>query len=272
MSASAETSDSSTVSPFEIITTIGVLKPFIEEALTLVDEAKIFVEENSLQIREADAANVGMVDASLDTSVFESYNGESHSDLVLGIDLEQISDVLSQGDHNDTIHLILDPETRKLTASFNDSLEFTMALLDPDTIRSSPDLPDMDLNGRAELKGRQLNRAIRAADMVSDYLQIGFPDTSDELYFHAEGDTDDMHLDLSEDDEGIEEVSGDVEEMYAIYSLDYLKDLKANMGPKDDITMLLGDDFPVKFHVNKPDNDALDVTYMLAPRIEDSNT
>lgn len=268
MSASAETSDSSTVSPFEIITTVGLLKPFIEEALTLVDEAKIFVEENSLQIREADAANVGMVDVSLDTSIFDSYNGQSHQDLVLGIDLEQFRDVLSQGDHDDTIHLVLDPKTRKLTASFNDSLEFTIALLDPDTIRESPDLPDMDLDGRAELKGRQLNRAIRAADMVSDYLKIGFPDAGGEFYFDAEGDTDDMHLNLSDDDDEVEEVSGGNEEMYSIYSLDYLKDLKANMGPKDDITMLLGDEFPVKFHVDKPDNDALDVTYMLAPRIE----
>ena len=268
MSASAESTESSSVSPFQIITTIGVLKPFIEEALTIVDEAKIFVDENSLEIREADPANVGMVDVSLDTNIFEQYNGESHQDLVLGIDFKQFDQILNQGNYDDKVRLLLDPETKKLTVTINDSLDFTMGLLDPDSIRTSPDLPDLDLKGRAEIHGSEFNRAVRAADMVSDHVEIGISSPEEEFFFYSEGDTDDMCLELSDGDEGIEAISGGDDELSSLYSLEYLKDFKANVKGEDNLSLRLGNDFPAKINVEKADNESLDVTYMLAPRIE----
>lgn len=269
MSASAETSESSSVSPFKIITTIGMLKPFIKEALTLVDEAKIFVNESALEIREADAANVGMVDVTLDANIFEKYNGEAHQDLILGIDIKQLDQILSQGNHDDKVRLLLDPETKKLTITINDSLDFTMALLDPDSIRTSPDLPDLDLKGRVEIQGSEFNRAVRAADMVSDHVEIGISSPEEEFFFYSEGDTDDMCLELSDDDDEVGTISGGNDDLSSMYSLDYLKDFKANVKGDDDISLRLGNDFPAKFNIDKANNDSLDVTYMLAPRIQD---
>jgi proliferating cell nuclear antigen len=165
-------------------------------------------------------------------------------------------------DSGQLVQLELDEETRKLNVKI-EGLEGTLALIDPDSIRQEPDLPDLDLPAEVVIEGKDIARAVKAADMVSDHIALGVDASEEIFYVDAEGDTDDVHLELTTDDL-IALTPGDAR---SLFSLDYLKDMNKAI-PKDaEVTMELGEEFPVKMHFDLAEGNG-SVTYMLAPRIQ----
>jgi proliferating cell nuclear antigen len=160
------------------------------------------------------------------------------------------------------VNLELDEETRKLHISI-DGLEYTLALIDPESIREEPDLPDLDLPAEIVIEGRDIDRAVTAADLVSDHIELGVDDTRNVFYVKAQGDTDDVHLELNAEDL----IDLSVGTASSLFSLDYLDDMNKAI-PKDaEVTMELGEEFPVKLHFDIAEGQG-QVTYMLAPRIQ----
>ncbi|MFB6170381.1 MAG: DNA polymerase sliding clamp, partial [Haloarculaceae archaeon] len=140
---------------------------------------------------------------------------------------------------------------------------YTLALIDPDSIRQEPDLPDLDLPADVVLEGRDINRAVTAADMVSDHIALGVDAAEEVFYVDAEGDTDDVHFELGREDL-IDLTAG---EAYSLFSLDYLKDMNKAIPGDAEVRMELGEEFPVKLHFEFAEGQG-QVTYMLAPRIQ----
>jgi len=233
---------------------------FIEPVSALVSECKIHLTEDGLDIRAVCAANVAMVDVSLDAGAFESYDADGGT---LGVDLERLEDVLGMADSDDLVAFELDDETRKLHIEI-DGLEYTLALIDPDSIRQEPDIPDLDLPATYVFEGRRLDRAVTVADLVSDHIRIEGV-AADTLAFSADGDTDDAEDRLVQDDL----LSGrlDGEAVASLFSLDYLKDMKKAVPSDADVSLLLGDEMPIKMRYSKSDGD-VSVLNLLAPRIQ----
>jgi proliferating cell nuclear antigen len=254
---------SSTPTVFEATIEAGVLDEILDGVSVLVDECRLRMNGDQLKIRAVDAANVGMVDADLSASAFESYNATTG---VLGVPLDRLEDVLMFADSTDLVHIELNAETRKLEIETN-GMEYTLALIDPDSIRKEPDIPDMGLDNTFSIEGADFNRAIKAADMVSDHLEIATHVTgrSDIVEFSAAGDTDDVQLELDRGDLVMCDV---IDGESALFSLDYLKDIKKPI-PKDSVVHVkTNDTMPLKMNVEMADG-ALDLNYMIAPRIED---
>lgn len=143
------------------------------------------------------------------------------------------------------------------------ALEYEMALIDPDSVRNRPDIPDLDLEAEAVVEAADIDRSVTAADMVSDHIALGVDLEDELLYVEAEGDTDDVHLELG-DDELIEFDPGDA---HSMFSLDYLIDLEKAMPNDAEVTLELGTEFPVKLHFDYAEGDGQS-TQMLAPRIQ----
>ena len=206
---------------FKAIVSADTLKTTLDSVSVLVDECKIHLEEDGLEIRAVDPANVGMVDLSLSADAFESYEADGG---LIGVNLSRLEDIAGMADAGQLVSLELDEETRKLHIQI-DGLEYTLTLIDPDSIRQEPDIPDLDLA--------------------------------------AEGDADDVHLELDRDDL-IDLTAADA---HSLFSLDYLKDMDKAI-PKDaEVTMELGEEFPVKMHFDIAEGMG-HVTFMLAPRIQ----
>ncbi len=244
---------------FKAIVSADTLGAALDSVSVLVDECKIRLEEDGLTIRAVDPANVGMVDLELDASAFESYETDGG---VIGVNLDRLEDIVSMGTKDQLVHLELDEETRKLHIQI-DGLEYTLALIDPDSIRQEPDLPDLDLPATVVIEGKDIARAVKAADMVSDHIALGVDADAEKFFIDAEGDTDDVHLEL-----GVEDlIDLTVGEARSLFSLDYLKDMNKAI-PKDaEVTVELGEEFPVKLHFDIAEGDG-QVTFMLAPRIQ----
>jgi proliferating cell nuclear antigen len=244
---------------FKAIVSADTLKETLDSVSVLVDECKIHLDEDGLSIRAVDPANVGMVDLDLGAAAFESYEADGG---LIGVNLSRLEDIAGMADAGQLVQLELDEETRKLHIQI-DGLEYTLALIDPDSIRQEPDIPDLDLPAHVVIEGRDIDRAVTAADMVSDHIALGV-DTADELFYvDAEGDTDDVHLELTRD-QLIDLEAGDA---HSRFSLDYLKDMNKAI-PKDaEVELELGDEYPVKLHYDIAEAQGR-VTYMLAPRIQ----
>jgi proliferating cell nuclear antigen len=244
---------------FTAIVRADTLQATLGSVGVLVDECKIHLNEDGLEIRAVDPANVGMVDLSLSAEAFESYEADGG---LIGVNLVRLQDIAGMADSDQLVQLELDEETRKLHISI-DGLEYTLALIDPESIRDEPDLPDLDLSSTIVIEGRDIDRAVTAADMVSDHIELGVNEDNETFYVAAEGDTDDVHLELDADDL-IDLVVGPAS---SLFSLDYLNDMNKAI-PKDaEVRMELGEEFPVKLHFDIAEGEG-SVTYMLAPRIQ----
>jgi proliferating cell nuclear antigen len=239
----------------------GLLKSSVDTVSVLVDECKVRLDEDGLSIKAVDPANVGMVELDIPAESFESYEAD---DELLGLNLVRFEDIVGMANKGDIVEMELDEETRKLTIRI-DGLRYTLSLIDPDSIHQEPNVPDLDLPGDIELAGREIRRGVKAAGMVSDHMAFGVSGDDDTFYMRAEGDTDDVRVDLSEDDVIGLDTGG--EEAESLFSLDYL-DSMAKAIPNDAaVDVEVGDDYPVKMNFDVAGGDA-HVTYLLAPRIE----
>lgn len=241
------------------------LADLIDAATPLVDEAKIRLDDTGMSIKAVDPANVGMVDATLNESAFESYNGDEG---VLGVNLSRLDDILGMADSNSLVHLELDEETRKLRIEF-DGLSYTLALIDPEAIRKEPDMPDLDLNARAVMEGKDVSRMVKATDMVSDHIALrsttDYEGSGEGAFLAvATGDTDDVSLTFDGEDLLDHEWS-DVESMF---SLDYLGELEGAVEKDDAVAIRIGDELPMMLNHSRGENGELAVEYVLAPRIQ----
>jgi proliferating cell nuclear antigen len=244
---------------FKAIVSADTLRTTIDSVGVLVDECKIHLEEDGLTIKAVDPANVGMVDLQLDSEAFESYEADGG---VLGVNLDRLESIAGMASSDQLIEMELDEETRKLHIKI-DGLEYTLALIDPDSIRQEPDIPNLDLSATIIVEGSDIDRAVKAADMVSDHIALGVNEDDEIFYVEAEGDTDNVDLKLDRDDL-IDLTTGPA---HSLFSLDYLKDMNKAI-PKDaEVTLELGEEFPVKLHFEIAEGQGK-VTFMLAPRIQ----
>ena len=250
---------------FSCIAEASTLEEFFETFYTLMDEMKLHLDTDGLYAIGVDPANIASAEDSLDKEAFEHYSSTGG---LIGLDLSRMIDILSFADAGDLAKLELDQETRKLHIEI-ESLEYTLALIDPDAIRAEPDLPDLDLPGVVTLEASDLSRAITAADMVSDHIRFRIAESEDgDPMFIAEaaGDTDDVVLEVVED-ELVAIEAGDAD---SLFSLDYLEDI-AKAVPKDAaVTLRLGEEFPMFLefeHCEVDEETHAEALFMLAPRI-----
>jgi proliferating cell nuclear antigen len=231
---------------FKAIVGASTLQDALDSVSVLVDECKIRLNDEELSIRAVDPANVGMVDLTLEAAAFESYEADGG---VIGVNLARLEDIAGMANSGDHIEI--------------DGLSYTLALIDPDSIRQEPDIPDLDLASEIVVEGAQINRGITAADMVSDHIRLRVDETDEAFFIEAEGDTDDVDLRLAREDL-IALTAGPAD---SLFSLDYLKDMNKAIPSDAEVTIELGEEFPVKLHYGFAEGLG-HVTFMLAPRIQ----
>jgi proliferating cell nuclear antigen len=244
---------------FSAIVAADTLQQTLDAVGTIVDECKIHLEEDGLEMRAVDPANVAMADISLSAEAFESYEADGG---LIGVNLVRLQDIAGMADSDQLVHLELDEEARKLNISI-EGLDYTLALIDPESIRQEPDLPDLDLPAEIVIEGRDIDRAVTAADMVSDHIELGVDEDAGVFYAKAEGDTDDVEIELDAED-CIDLTPGAA---LSLFSLDYLDDIESAIRSDTAVRLELGEEFPVKLHYDIADGEG-QVTQMIAPRIQ----
>jgi len=246
---------------FAAIVTVETLKEFLAPVAAHVDECKVKLTPEGLAVAAVDPANVAMVDAQLDADAFESYEADTDEG-VIGINLDQFSDVLGFGDSSDLVHLELNEATRKLDVQVG-SLDYTLALIDPASIRQEPDIPELDPAAEIVVEGQALALMADAADMVADHITFGVDAARSEFYAEGQGDTDDARVAYDADD--LVDISGGGAR--SLYSLDYVTDTTSAIPDEAEVRVELGDEYPTKWHYDCAEGRGT-VTTLIAPRIQ----
>lgn len=231
----------------------------IDAVAALVTECRLHIDENGVRTRAVDTANVAMVSLELDTDAFETYEATPAE---IGLDIAKMKNIIGMMGKDDILSLNLAEGGHKLELAFG-SYQYSVTLLDVNTIRKDPNPPTIELPGRVDLAGSALFSAIKAADVISDKIALGIDPKADIFYMSAEGDTDHIKLELTRG----QVIALDAVEARSLFSLDYLKDMGKVMGRAEKITIALGVDHPVKFLFDLADGKGR-VEYLLAPRIE----
>ena len=263
----AADTDASEEEGFRAIIDAETLAEYVDVLQTVVDECKIHIGDSGIRTKAVDPANVAMIAIELGDRAFESY--EAGGGATIGVNLDRLDDVIGMASGGDLVHLELDAETRRLAIDC-EGLSYSMALIDPDSIRAEPDIPDLDeeLTAAITVEGRALDRGITAADLVSDHIRLVAAPEADagrpSVNFVAEGDTDDVDFELLRDDM----LAADVDDpANSLFSLDYLSDMSGPIDDGDEVRLRLGTEYPMKFGWAFADGDG-DVQAMLAPRIQ----
>ena len=244
----------------QFIIAADTLDDALDPVTALVEECKLQLTADGLSITAVDPANVGMVDMEIEAGAFESYDASGET---LGVNLDRFTDVLSMADSGDLIHCELNEETRKLDIEIG-GLSYTLALIDPSTIRQEPDIPDLELDATIVLPGEEISRGVSAAQLVGEHVNLRADADDKTFHIAADGDTDDVDYTLGEDELLSANVSESCE---SLFSLDYLTDMESAIPSDTQVSVLLGTEFPVKLRYSLDDG-RVSVVNMLAPRIQ----
>ncbi|MCK5660442.1 MAG: DNA polymerase sliding clamp, partial [Methanosarcinales archaeon] len=161
-----------------------ILRDSIKSISSIVDEAKFKITDSGIYVRAVDPANVAMVSLELTSDAFDNFEA---SELELGVDLVRLTDALDMAERNASVVMEFNDETHKLQLGIG-GLSYTLALLDPSTIRKEPKVPQLDLATSVKIDGTAFKRLVKAAEKVGEYITLGIK--GDIFFMEAEGDTD----------------------------------------------------------------------------------
>ena len=240
---------------FRAIIRTDVLQSAIKAASAVVDEMVANISADGISIRAVDASNSCMTSIDIPSTECRTYEA---TEAELGIDLTRFAQIIGMATKSDEITLELDEDTHKLCIMF-DGFAYTMAMLDPSTLRKSPTVPQLDLPAEIIVEGATFKRMIKAASMTSDHMQMGVHDET--FYMVSKGDTDEVRLDLS----GHELLGLKSADVSSLFSLDYLIDMGKGLGSANEVVIHLGHDLPVVIEFESSKD--CPVVFVLAPRI-----
>lgn len=234
-----------------------VLKGIIDVTSPLVNEVKFNITPKGLSLRAVDPAHVAMVDLQINEKAFEEYKA---TDMELGIDMDKLGSIMRLSSSDDMVSLEYDEDSNRLIIKIG-NLVRRMGLIDTAGM-PDPKMPNLNLPAKVVLKASELNQGVRASEAVSDHLALTVNKDNFELY--AEGDTDTVNLKLPKD-LVIDLNTGS--KCKSLFSIDYFSNMIKPVRGEDPITIMIGNDNPIKVEFDIADKKG-HVVYLLAPRIE----
>ena len=115
------------------------LKEFIGTVGSLVDEAKLNVNEDGIQIKAVDPSHVAMIETNLVKSAFDSYEANA---MEMGLDIDKFKNVLTVAGKEDMVELEKDDDLNRLVVNIG-NLTRAMPLLDTSGM-PDPKVPSLD--------------------------------------------------------------------------------------------------------------------------------
>ena len=239
------------------------IKEFIGTVGSLVDEAKLNVTEDGIQVKAVDPSHVAMIEANLVKSAFDSYEA---APVEMGIDVDKFKTVLAVAGKDDMVDLEKDDSLNRLVVNIG-NLTRAMPLLDTSGM-PDPKVPSLDLPASISVSVNEISQGLKASKSVSDHIALST--TKDSFRLVCEGDNQNK-VDLSLGKDQLEKLDSS-EDTTSLFSLEYFA-LMVNSLPSDRILHInLGSDLPVKVDADLAVDDMTgaqgNVKFLLAPRID----
>lgn len=241
---------------FDILIRTEAIVSTVRAMGAMIDEAAFVITPDGIAVRAVDPANASMVALDIPKDVFTKYDATEGQ---LGIDLARFLEILGMAKKGEDVRLELDPDTHRLDISMS-GLSYTLSLLDPSTLRKSPQLPELDLPAEIIILSTEFKRMVKAAGMVGDSMSVGVQ--GETFFMEAEGNGDSVRIDMS----GSELIKIRPADVVGTYSLDYMDGISKGIGSSGEVIISIGRDLPIV--IDFVPYAGCSMTYVLAPRID----
>lgn len=278
-----------------IVTSGDPLRSTLKVPRMLVDELRVHFTPDGIRMTAVGPANVGMFDVDWHRDGFTGYqyhvdhDDQDDADTVVGIPLTHLQDAVKFARKRDDDPVRIDvlgtqsgtPRMRTSVIRPDQQVKRTtvFGLIDPDSIRQEPDIPDIDLAYRATPGIKPLRDVI--TDLKSIYDHSWFAIDGSDLILGSQPNRN-PSLDAQKGDGTqastavfpnaaweADDVQGNDSGQGSMFSNDYLKDMLAalDQAKVDRVTVKFGTEYPVMLDFDTPDWNVTG-TLMLAPRIQ----
>lgn len=252
-------------------TTGTVIRPVVFIASAFVDEARWQFEEDGLRVTANDPANVALFDVKIPASAFGRYDVDGSEVGLAHADLRRTLNMARHGEGTrDPVRIdVQDGQaTVSVERAFNDTdvdHRQTFFTLETDSIRETPDLPDLDLPNSAAVDTKAFKQVVDAIADDMDYEIRG----EDGLVFRAvsQADTDRASYTAFDSDGAVE--NPDATSVLGSHYLGDIADV-LHRAHIDAVTVEWSEQVPVVFEFERRiDEDlVLDGSIMVAPKIK----
>ena len=248
---------------FEAKIDASTLRACVETITAIVDEGKLRITAEGLKLRAVDPANVAMISFVLQRDAFDDFQfsveSEGDTEIEIGMDFMKLIGILGIGGRED-VELKLDENAQKLYTRMG-SLDYTLSLLDPSSLRKEPKVPELEFPAKVIIETEEFRRTIRAAEKIGENIVLGVD--GEEFYMEAEGEMDKLRLGLGKE----QLIDLTPETVSSLYSLEYISSMSKGMSHAENITLNLGKNYPLQVDFALAEG-KVKVSYLLAPRIE----
>ncbi len=235
------------------------LKAAIDSIVSLVEEGIFEVKNDGLHLRAMDPSQISMVSFTMSKSAFLEYNLDEERKL--GIDIAQLSNVLSRGKRGEKAELSV--EEGKLVVKFfaeKRKRTFKVPLLEiGDTVSREPKI---EYTNHVKIAADALKEALKDAKLVSSHVKF---------VIELHGFTVDVRGESGDAKSEFENGTPEITEIKthsgasATFPLQYLEDIVKAASSSSPVTINLETDRPLKIEY---EIEGAKVIYYLAPRIE----
>lgn len=238
-----------------------LLKDPINAISELVNDVKLSVDKDKIELIAIDPSNVAMIIFKLLSSAFVDYqvNGKVN----IGVSLDSIKQVLKRAKPSDTVIIQLDEEKRKLKLQLRGETirTFSVSLLDIE--HKEQNVPDLKFKTRIEMNSTIFDEAIQDMDIISDSISLIVEPKK--FIISSEGNISEGNIEIAEDVGAVISLNGN-ESFKARYSIEYLKKIVKGGRLSDKVILQFDKDYPLR--VDYLLKDKLQLSTILAPRVE----
>jgi proliferating cell nuclear antigen len=234
------------------------LKDSISIISELVNEARIKVTPNAIELVAMDPANVAMVVFKLLSSAFIEY--EIKAPVEIAINLNNFKQVLRRAKPNDMLTLELADNKLKIKFKSNTTRTFSLPIIEID--EKEQRVPELSFPVTITTDSIILSDSIDDADIVGD--SVSFMAEAKKFTVLAEGDLNRAQIEIAADEQ-TDIKAGEIA-VKAKYSVEYLKKMVQGGKLAEKVIVQFNKDYPLKLSYVSVDKVSL--AFILAPRVE----
>ena len=233
------------------------LKESVSIISELVTEGVFKITPDNIELIAMDPANVAMVVFKLMGSTFSEYDVKKPE--FLGINLNNLKQVLRRAKANDTLTIEVEENKLKLTLKGTSKRTFHLPLIDVE--EKEQKVPDLKFAATITTDADILNEAIEDADIVGE--SVSFMADSKQFVVNATGDLNKANIDINSGDGTKITATGKAKSKY---SIEYLKKMIQASKISSKVKIEFAKDYPLKLEYKTVDKVML--SFILAPRVE----
>ena len=237
-----------------------VLVDSINVISELVNEVRLKIDKDKIELVAMDPANVAMVIFNLLSSAFTEYKVDKPEEI--GISLDSLKAILRRVKPSDVISIELDKERNRLKIQLRSEnvRTFNLALIDIEDKHQK--IPDLNFPLKVEMNSVVFDEAVQDMDVIAESVVLVVD--KDRFLVEAESNLSDAKSEIGKDS-GVIIKTNTKEAVKSKYSIEYLKKIIKGSKLSDKVNIQFSKDYPLR--VDYLVKDRLSLTVILAPRV-----